>query len=104
MAAAEPWLQPKKKVKKRKQSPSSTPPKKKKKKRNYSIKPPPTSSKKGKTKTGFNSKSLQFEPGMCVDQLNTLEPNQPRKLREKRVNIEKRGVTGILKFNFFHQD
>ena len=33
--------------------------------RNYSIKPPPSSGRKGKgkTKTGFNSKSLKFEPG-----------------------------------------
>ena len=63
LATTEPWLQPKtKKSKKRKLSPSG----KKKKKKNYSIKPPPTSSKRGKTKTGFNSKSLKFEPGMNI--------------------------------------
>ena len=33
---------------------------------NFSIKPPPSSGGKGrgKTKTGFNSKSLKFEPGI----------------------------------------
>ena len=35
---------------------------------NFSIKPPPSSGRKGKgkTKTGFNSKSLKFEPGTVI--------------------------------------
>ena len=57
---AEPWLKKKAKAKPKKTKPG--PPKKKRK--NFSIKAPPTSNRKGcKTKTGFNSKSLQFEPG-----------------------------------------
>lgn len=68
----EPWLQKKvkKKTKKRKLSPSVQ--NSKKKRKNFSIKPPNTSSSKGnKTKTGFNSKSLQFEPGTCTYNLST---------------------------------
>ena len=60
----EPWLQKKKvkgKSRKRQCSPTSSNPQKRKK--NFSIKPPPHSSKKGKTKTGFNSKNLMFEQG-----------------------------------------
>ena len=58
----EPWLKPAKpRTKKRRLSPAA-----RKKHKNFSIKPPPTSSRKGKTKTGFNSKSLKFEPGECV--------------------------------------
>ena len=57
----EPWL--KKKDKPKAKKPRVSTPGKKKRKKNFSIKPPPTSSRKGRTKTGFNSKSLQFEPG-----------------------------------------
>lgn len=57
----EPWL--KKKDKPKAKKPRMSTPDKKKRKKNFSIKPPPTSSRKGRTKTGFNSKSLQFEPG-----------------------------------------
>jgi len=58
---AEPWLKrDKPKAKRHKANPRET------SKRNFSIKPPPSSSgRKGcKTKTGFNSKSLKFEPGV----------------------------------------
>ena len=56
-ADAEPWGH-KSKVKRRKTEGSL-------RTGNYSIKPPPLSGGKGKgkTKTGFNSKSLKFEPG-----------------------------------------
>ena len=60
---AEPWLkQSKPKAKRRKTNHQE------KSKQNFSIKPPPSSSgRKGcKTKTGFNSKSLKFEPGMIL--------------------------------------
>ena len=62
---SEPWLQKKAKAKKRKHlsSPSSNASPSQKRRRNFSIKPPPHSSKKGKTKTGFNSKKLKFEDG-----------------------------------------
>lgn len=62
----EPWLKKKDKTKTKKiKSNSPAAKKKKRKQKNFSIKAPPTSSRKGsKTKTGFNSKSLKFEPGM----------------------------------------
>ena len=61
---AEPWLkQGKPKAKRHKANPRET------SKRNFSIKPPPSSSgrKGSKTKTGFNSKSLKFEPGVYMN-------------------------------------
>ena len=56
----EPWLKKTKgggKEKGKKQKASEN-------KKNFSIKPPPTSRvRDSKTKTGFNSKKLKFEPG-----------------------------------------